>query len=64
MKNTDDYSGWDSCLNELSLKSCISLPQRTVLLICLQARQIHGFKQDVGKESHMKPASPDMISAV
>lgn len=64
MKNTDDDSGWDSRLNELSLKSCIFLPQRTVLLICLQARQIHGFKQDVGKESHMKPASPDMSSAV
>lgn len=64
MKNTDDDSGWDSRLNELSLKSCIFLPQRTVFLICLQARQIHGFKQDVGKESHMKPASPDMSSAV
>lgn len=64
MKSIGDDSGWDSRLSELSLKSCLSLPQCIALLICLQARQIQGFKQDVGKESHMKPASPDMSSAV
>lgn len=42
----------------------ISLPQCAALLICLQTRQIHWLKQDVGKESYMKLAGPEMSSVV